>query len=157
MKNIATLFPGLLLVAAIVVLVAACSSGPVEIEEGLSPAEYFQRAQEASDESHYQLALDYYEKFLQDYPEEVDRNLWAKYEIALLYYKMGNNKTALERFEALLQEYEDSEEELTEGPKILAEKLIARIEEKLASEEAESPESPGEETPAESAEQSGDS
>ncbi len=154
MKNIATLLPGLLLIAAIVVLVAACSSGPVEIEEGLSPAEYFQRAQEASDESRYQLALDYYEKFQQDYPEEGDRNLWAKYEIALLYYKMGDRQIALERFEALLQEYEDSEEELTQGPKILTEKLIARLEEQLASEEAESP---GEETPTESAEQSGGS
>jgi outer membrane protein assembly factor BamD (BamD/ComL family) len=116
-------------------LLMVCSTTPDEIEEGLSPMEYFQRAQEASDSGRYGLSMAYYEKFQEQYPEERDRNVWAEYEIALLYYKMGKNKIALERFDALLQRYESGEPDLPEGPKILAEKVKARIEEKLASEQ----------------------
>ena len=113
-----------------------CSSVPEEIEEGLTPMEYFQRAQEASDAGRYELSMAYYEKFQEQYPEERDRNVWAEYEIALLYYKMGKNQIALERFDALLARYESGEPDLPEGPKILAEKVKARIEEKLAPEES---------------------
>jgi tetratricopeptide (TPR) repeat protein len=112
-----------------------CSSVPDEIEEGLTPMEYFQRAQEASDAGRYALSMAYYEKFQEQYPQERDRNVWAEYEIALLYHKMGKNQIALERFDALLARYESGEPDLPEGPRILAEKVKARIEEKLASEE----------------------
>ena len=122
-------------IAAIASLLMVCSSVPDEIEEGLSPMEYFQSAQEASDAGRYTLSMAYYEKFQEQYPEERDRNVWAEYEIALLYHKMGKNKIALERFDALLARYESGEQDLPEGPRILAEKVKARIEEKLASEE----------------------
>jgi tetratricopeptide (TPR) repeat protein len=116
-------------------LLIACSSVPDEIEEGLTPMEYFQRAQEASDAGRYELSMAYYEKFQEQYPEELERNVWAEYEIALLYYKMGKNRIALERFDALLARYQAGEPDLPEGPRILAEKVKARIEEKLAPEE----------------------
>jgi tetratricopeptide (TPR) repeat protein len=116
-------------------LLITCSSVPGEIEEGLTPMEYFQRAQEASDSGRYELSMAYYEKFQEQYPEELDRNVWAEYEIALLYYKMGKNRIALERFDALLARYQAGEPDLPEGPRILAEKVKARIEEKLAPEE----------------------
>jgi outer membrane protein assembly factor BamD (BamD/ComL family) len=122
-------------IAAAVSLLAACSSVPDEIEEGLSPMEYFQRAQEASDAGRYALSMAYYEKFQEQYPEERDRNVWAEYEIALLYHKMDKNKVALERFEALLARYESGEPDLPEGPRILAEKVKSRIEEQLAAEQ----------------------
>ena len=125
----------LFLIAAAFSLLAACSSVPDEIEEGLSPMEYFQRAQEASDAGRYALSMAYYEKFQEQYPEERDRNVWAEYEIALLYHKMGKNKIALERFEALLARYESGEPDLPEGPRILAEKVKSRIEEQLAAEQ----------------------
>jgi outer membrane protein assembly factor BamD (BamD/ComL family) len=125
----------LFLIAAAVSLLAACSSVPDEIEEGLSPMEYFQRAQEASDAGRYALSMAYYEKFQEQYPEERDRNVWAEYEIALLYHKMDKNKIALERFEALLARYESGEPDLPEGPRILAEKVKSRIEEQLAAEQ----------------------
>ena len=125
----------LFVIAAAVSLLAVCSSVPDEIEEGLSPMEYFQRAQEASDAGRYTLSMEYYEKFQEQYPEERDRNVWAEYEIALLYHKMDKNKIALERFEALLARYESGEPDLPEGPRILAEKVKSRIEEQLAAEQ----------------------
>lgn len=124
-------------------LLAACKSTPVEIPEGLSPAEYFQRAQEASDAGRYALAMEIYRRFQVDHPEERDRQLWASYEIALLHYKMGEKQAALEGFDALLREYEqaeaapaeDGQEQpaapLPQGPRILAEKLKARILEEM--------------------------
>jgi len=125
----------LFVIAAAVSLLAVCSSVPDEIEEGLSPMEYFQRAQEASDAGRYDLSMAYYEKFQEQYPEERDRNVWAEYEVALLYHKMDKNKVALERFEALLARYESGEPDLPEGPRILAEKVKSRIEEQLAAEQ----------------------
>jgi tetratricopeptide (TPR) repeat protein len=127
----------LLVTTALASLLMVCSSVPDEIEEGLTPMEYFQRAQEASDAGRYELSMAYYEKFQEQYPEERDRNVWAEYEIALLYSKMGKNQIALERFEELLGRYESGEPDLPEGPRILAEKVKTRIEEKLAAEETE--------------------
>ena len=127
----------LVAIAAVASLLLVCSSVPDEIEEGLTPMEYFQRAQEASDTGRYALSMAYYEKFQEQYPEERDRNVWAEYEIALLYHKMGKNQVALERFEALLERYESGEPDLPEGPQILAEKVKARIEEMLAPEQSE--------------------
>jgi len=125
----------LFVIAAVASLLVVCSSVPDKIEEGLTPMEYFQRAQEASDAGRYALSMAYYEKFQEQYPEERDRNVWAEYEIALLYHKMGKNQIALERFDALLARYESGEPDLPEGPRILAEKVKLRVEEKLASEE----------------------
>ena len=127
----------LVAIAALASLLLVCSSVPDEIEEGLTPMEYFQRAQEASDLGRYALSMAYYEKFQEQYPEERDRNVWAEYEIALLYHKMGKHQVALERFGALLQRYESGEPDLPEGPMILAEKVKARIEEMLASQQSE--------------------
>jgi outer membrane protein assembly factor BamD (BamD/ComL family) len=129
-----TLFK-LVAVAALASALMVCSSVPEDIEEDLTPMEYFQRAQEASDAGRYALSMAYYEKFQEKYPEERDRNVWAEYEIAMLYHKMGKNKIALERFEALLERYESGEPDLPEGPMILAEKVKARVEEILAKEQ----------------------
>ena len=125
----------LFVITAFASLLVVCSSVPDEIEEGLTPMEYFQRAQEASDAGRYTLSMAYYEKFQEQYPDERDRNVWAEYEIALLYHKMDKNKVALERFEALLARYESGEPDLPEGPRILAEKVKSRIEEQLAAEQ----------------------
>ena len=133
------ILPKFFLITVFVSLLAVCSSVPDEIPEGLTPLEYFQMAQEATDESRYALAIAYYEKFQQQYPEQQhpeqrDRNVWAEYEIALLHHKMGKDQIALERFEALLARYEAGEADLPDGPRILAEKVKARIEEELAAE-----------------------
>ena len=51
------------LALALLLGVAGCSSVPETIEEDLSPAEFFQRAQEASDSGRYELSQKYYEGF----------------------------------------------------------------------------------------------
>jgi tetratricopeptide (TPR) repeat protein len=105
-----------------------CKTVPTEIPPDLTPADYFQRAQEASDAGKYALALKYYQAFLERHPEERDHGLWARYEIALLHSKMKDTATALRLFDELLALYagEDAAQ-LPQGPRILAEKIKAKL------------------------------
>ncbi|HEC61475.1 MAG TPA: outer membrane protein assembly factor BamD [bacterium] len=116
-------------------LFLACSSGPTEIEAELTPSQFFQQAQEASDKGNFKLASHYYRSFQEHYPNESERNLWAMYEIAFIYYKTGDNQSALTLFDKLLGQYAENEakEDAASyplGPLILAEKIKARIEDK---------------------------
>lgn len=120
----------LLALASAVFLYAAlaCKSTPPPIEQDLTPAGFFQKAQEASDAGKYSLALRYYGAFQGKYPDERDRNLWARYEIALLYHKMGKDETALKLFDELIALYSGEDAAgLPQGPRLLAEKIKARI------------------------------
>jgi len=110
------------------VLLGSCASAPVQIEQDLSPTQILQKAQEASDAGKYKLALRYYQLFLEKYPEERERSLWARYEIALLHHKMGDDETALNLFNELIQMYAGGGEGLPQGPWILAKKAVAKIE-----------------------------
>src|SRR5512137_1829298 len=83
-------------------LIWGCKSTPPPIEQELSPTGFFQKAQEASDANKYALAIKYYEAFLSKYPDERDRGVWARYEIALLKHKMGDDATAVRLFDELL-------------------------------------------------------
>ncbi len=107
-----------------------CKSGPPPLDQDLSPTGFFQKAQEASDDGKYALATQYYEAFLVKYPDERDRGLWARYEIALLKYKMGDDAAALSLFDELIALYAEGPPDLPQGPRILAEKLKAKIESK---------------------------
>jgi tetratricopeptide (TPR) repeat protein len=121
----------LLVLAALVplaVLASCASTGPVDLT-GLTPAEVFQRAQTASDNGDYRRALAYYEGFLAEPGIEAQRVAWARYESALLYHKLGDDDTALARFDELLALYE-TDATLPEGPKILATSVKAAILEK---------------------------
>lgn len=91
----------LLILGAIV----GCKSSPPPLDQDLSPTEFFQKAQEASDDGKYALATRYYEAFLVKYPDDRDRGLWARYEIALLKYKMGDDAAALSLFDELIALY----------------------------------------------------
>ena len=116
----------LLILGAIV----GCKSSPPPLDQDLSPTEFFQKAQEASDDGKYALATRYYEAFLVKYPDERDRGLWARYEIALLKHKMGDDAGALSLFDELIALYAGGPADLPQGPRILAEKLKAKIESK---------------------------
>jgi outer membrane protein assembly factor BamD (BamD/ComL family) len=108
-------------------LLWGCKSTPPPIEQDLSPTGFFQKAQEASDAGKYALAIKYYEAFLSKYPDEQERILWARYEIALLHHKMGDDATALRLFDELLALYATDSANLPQGPRILAAKLKAKI------------------------------
>jgi outer membrane protein assembly factor BamD (BamD/ComL family) len=118
----------LLALLLILGLLGGCKSTPPPIEQELSPTGFFQKAQEASDASKYALAIEYYEAFLSKYPDERERVIWARYEIALLHHKMGEEATALRLFDELLALYAEDSTDLPQGPKTLAEKLKAKIE-----------------------------
>ena len=97
-------------------------------QEDISNVELFQKAYEATDVRDDALALSYYEAYLERFPDDIKGCMWAQYEIAFLYHKMGNDKKALELFEELLKKYEEEDSELLpEGPKVLAEKVINNI------------------------------
>jgi outer membrane protein assembly factor BamD (BamD/ComL family) len=116
------------LLASLAALASCTSTGPVDLT-GLTPAEVFQRAQDASDKGDYRRALATYEAFLAQPDIEADRGAWARYETALLYHKLGDDDTALAKFDELLALYE-KDPKLPEGPIILATSMKAAILEK---------------------------
>lgn len=110
-------------------LILSCAGGPEEIPEDMDPEELFQRGQEAVvDYEDYKTALHYYETFLERYPEDLQNRVIAQYEIAFIYYKMEKYDAAEERFNELLGEYQgEAVRVLPQWPKVLSEKLLARI------------------------------
>ncbi|HET6452417.1 MAG TPA: hypothetical protein VFI08_13955 [Spirochaetia bacterium] len=118
---------------AAVLSLFSCASGPQQIPSGLSVAEIFQRAQDASDQNNFTLAMRYYELVPQSYPDDIVHVTWASYEIAFLYHKMGKPREALDRINALLDQYTTNGDKLPPAPKVLAVKLKTRLEATLKS------------------------
>ena len=108
---------------------AACASGPVEIPAGLSAAEIFQRAQDATDRGDYPLGIRYYSTIESSYPDDINHMSWASYEIAFLYHKMGKDEMSLTLVTDLLDKYSKDNGSLPPAPRVLALKLKARLEE----------------------------
>ena len=120
-----------LLVAA--ALLAGCVTDSPELAEGLTPAEYFQRAQEATAQHDYGLAMRWYAAFRERFaddpsPLEMVRLLWAEYEVAFLYHKMGDDETALRLLRALVRSYEQpAAADYPAGPRVLALRVITEL------------------------------
>ena len=76
-------------------LLISCAADKPFSTEGLSAEELFQRAQDASDKGNNQLAIDYYAAVPEKFPDDTAHGIWATYEIAFLYRKMGKNQDAL--------------------------------------------------------------
>ena len=106
-------------------ILGSLDRSPVDLT-GLTPAEVFQRAQAASDSGDYRRALEYYEGFLAQPGADAQRAAWARYESALLYHKLGDDDTALAKFDELLALYE-KDPTLPEGAKVLAASVKAAI------------------------------
>jgi len=124
------LLPALLLAAVCLsaaFLAVSCKSAPPVSTEGLSAAEIFQRAQDAAEKGDSKAAIRYYEAYRQMRPDDVERGAWASYEIAFLYYKEKDRAKALALVDELLAQYAAGPAELPPAPRILAEKLKARI------------------------------
>lgn len=122
-----TAFAAAVLAAALVTLFS-CATGPVVIPPDLSAAEIFQRAQDASDRGDFALGMRYYEMVPIAHPDDVLHMTWASYEIAFLYHKMGKNDTALTLITALLDRYTTEGDKLPPAPHVLASKLKVRLE-----------------------------
>jgi len=114
-------------VLCIGITLAACASEPKVIPPDLSAAESFQRAQDAADNGDYALAIRYYATFRQNNPNNPDRDIWALYEIAFNYHKMGKNAMAVSLLDQLLQQYQNDTGNLPPAPRVLALKLRDRF------------------------------
>ena len=109
-------------------LLNGCLSTIDPYAEEVTSIDLFQNAYEATEAGRYALAISYYEAIQERFPDDVRGNLWASFEIAFLYHKMGKNEEALKRFEDLLTRYEGEEGNLLpQAPRILAEKVTEEI------------------------------
>lgn len=129
-----SLFPAIisimLLCIAGLLLLSGCASTSDEIPRDLEPIEYFQQAQKIADGGDYVRAISYYRTFIERYPEDLQRIVIAKYEIAFLNYKRGRYNLAMQQFDELLTYYEDEGSAvLPRWPKILSEKVQTKIRE----------------------------
>ena len=121
------------LFTAAILLIASCASEPKTIPEDLTPIEYFQKAQQAaSDDNNYSLAIRYYRTFIERHPDDFQRIIEAKYEIAFLHYKQGKLDLAESEFTELLETYEgENANVLPAWPRILAEKVLVKVREQM--------------------------
>ncbi len=107
---------------------SACQSAQPVFDAKMRPEDYFQRAQERTDQGDYNNALAYYYKFKEVFPNNLEKNIWASYEIAFIYHKMGENEKALKLIDELLALYtQDKTGVLPKAPKALAEKVKDNI------------------------------
>ncbi len=124
------LLSAVLTAAVLLTLLGSCAGTPDEISGDLSAVEFFQEAQDASSSGRYDLAIAYYEKFLETYPEDEARGVEAEYEIAFLHYKKGETAEAKALFEALLEKYRsEAAAAYPQWPRVLAAKVLDSIEE----------------------------
>jgi outer membrane protein assembly factor BamD (BamD/ComL family) len=110
-------------------LLASCSSGPVNIPDDITAAELIQRGQEASDRNRYAISLQYYEAIFERFPSDLASVCAGEYEIAFIHYKQKKYAEAKDEFTDLLARYEDPDEELLPPQfKILSTKALKKIE-----------------------------
>ncbi len=127
MKFVKTTLLSILCVSAFALLVS-CATQSRTLPEGLAAAEIFQRAQDAADRGDYKLGITFYEECQQRYPDDKDHKVWASYEIAFLYHRMGKNEKAAELINALLTEYSNQGDSVPPAPLVLSQKLKDRLE-----------------------------
>ncbi len=114
--------------------VLGCASDLPPLDADLTPAEFFQAAQEATAQGRYDRAIGYYQTYRQRYgtdpaPDQVDRLLWADYEIAFLHHKKGDDETALLLLHELVQRYAQPQAvNYSAAPRVMAQRVIAELE-----------------------------
>jgi hypothetical protein len=116
---------------ALVAALSACQT-IVDIPPDLSPAGFFQAAQDASSGRNPRAAMAYYEEFrvrFGDDPNELARLLWADYEVAFLHHKLGDDARAVNLLRELIDHYADSTSaDWPVGPETLARRVLAELE-----------------------------
>jgi tetratricopeptide (TPR) repeat protein len=121
----------MLSVVSLLLLVSACASGPKQTGPDISPEELIQLGQEAADRNRYNLALQYYHKILELFPDNTAMVCTAEYEIAFAQYKQKKFGSAKTGFNALLNRYDAfGGEQLPPKYKRLAVIVLKRIEDK---------------------------
>ena len=127
MKIVKTALVSVFCVSAFVLL-ASCAGQPRTLPDGLTAAEIFQRAQDAADRGDYTLGITFYEACQQRYPDDISHKVWASYEIAFLYHKMGKNAKAATLLADLLAQYSNQGASVPPAPLVLSQQLKDRLE-----------------------------
>jgi outer membrane protein assembly factor BamD (BamD/ComL family) len=109
-------------------LLVSCATQSRTLPDGLAAVEIFQRAQDAADRGDYALGITFYEACQQRYPDDKAHKVWAAYEIAFLYHKMGKNDKAATLIDALLTEFANQGDSVPPAPLLLSQKLKDRLE-----------------------------
>ena len=121
------------LVVAVLSLLGACKTVTPVITDDMTAPEFFQKAQEESDNYRWDNALVYYRAFLEKYPEDPINGIFANYEIAFILYKKQEYKESKKLFQEILESYKNLPNPLAvpQWAKVLSEKLIVKIDQKL--------------------------
>jgi len=117
--------------ALLAALAVSCvSTGPVEIPDGLTPAELIQRGQEASDRYNYNVSIQYYEAIIERFPYDIDSVIAAGYEIGFIHYKQKDYIQAKKELNQVLAHYNIPDQELLPAQyKILSNIVLGKIQE----------------------------
>jgi outer membrane protein assembly factor BamD (BamD/ComL family) len=116
-----------ILCASAFMLLATCATHSRTLPDGLTAAEIFQRAQDAADRGDYALGIAFYQACQERYPDDKGHMVWASYEIAFLYHKMGKNDKAATLVDALLTQYANQGDSVPPAPILLSQKLKDRL------------------------------
>jgi outer membrane protein assembly factor BamD (BamD/ComL family) len=115
-------------VAAVCLASFTCAGQAPVFDDTMTAQDYFQRAQDRADAGDYANAIAYYYKFKEKFPDNLEKNTWASYEIAFLHHKMGEDAKALVLLDELLSLYtQDKGQVLPKAPKLLAEEVKEKI------------------------------
>ncbi len=107
----------------------SCASAPVVVDDGLSPAELIQRAQDDYDRGRYEAAVQFYQALRDRFPNDLSAQCAADYEISFIRYKQKRYEEAKAGFKTLLERYKTADAALLPAHyKILGEKILAKIE-----------------------------
>lgn len=118
----------LFLIALAITAICSCPSAEPVYSENMLPEDYFQLAQDRAERGDYKTAIAIYYKMKETFPDNLEKNIWASYEIAFLYHKLGDDPTCLRLLDELLTLYaQDTNKLLPTAPKKLAEILRDNI------------------------------
>jgi hypothetical protein len=117
-------------IVAVIAAFASCQTPVPVIGKDMPPNLFFQKAQEEADLYHWDNALLYYTTFLDRFPDDLANGLAARYEIAFISYKKGNEAEALRLFRDLQARYKEVKDPFSvpQWPKVLADKLVKKLE-----------------------------
>lgn len=96
----------ILILVLLIISVFSCKSKLEDFDPDLDERILSQKGIEAIDDDDYELALLYFQAIIDNPPHGTDANLWAKYEIANIYYKIEEYFTSLDLLDELIIEYD---------------------------------------------------
>ena len=125
--------PLLVPLAAGAALLLGCQTPMPDPSEQMTAPEYFHAARDSMSQRNYRAAMDYYRAYLgrfpaSAHPDELERNLWAEYEIAFMHHKLDDDQTAMELLGLLVARYDgEGGEDLPPAPGRLARRVIEEL------------------------------